>query len=240
MMISMSSWMNYYKKTSRLFLRLVELVFPRPCAVCHEVLSYNEVAICRYCQLELAYYYPEVVRAEERLWSTPLFRSLQALYSYAEGGAVQRLIHSYKYDSYLEVVRFVLKEAARRLPLLGLDVDYIIPIPISQDRLQQRGYNQSLLLAKALGELLNKPLCGDVICRKKGSYTQTRLTREERRQNAREAFFINPKANSSLEGARVLLVDDVLTTGSTLLAVSDLLEIKGASAIDYFVIAVAT
>ena len=105
-------------------------------------------------------------------------------------------------------------------------VDVIIPVPLHPKRLRWRGFNQSVLLARQVSRALDVPMDPFVLCRSKQTPPQTQLTEEERRKNVRGAFSLNP--HKPVEGRRVLLVDDVYTSGATVNECSRSLKRAGA------------
>ena len=121
------------------------------------------------------------------------------------------------------------------------DIDLILPVPIEGTRLEARGYNQASLLGEALARHYGVPCSEGYLLRHRGSHSQTALDRDARRENAQAAFYLTDKTErlQELRGKRILLVDDLVTTGSTLLALTDLLEQCGVSEVHIFVAAVA-
>ncbi|MGB7949152.1 MAG: ComF family protein [Candidatus Binatia bacterium] len=105
-------------------------------------------------------------------------------------------------------------------------VDLIVPVPLHPKRLRWRGFNQSLLLARQVSRKYDVPVDPFLLDRRRETLTQTELTEEERRRNVRGAFETDPK--KSLKGRRVLLVDDVYTSGATVNECSRVLMRAGA------------
>jgi ComF family protein len=101
----------------------------------------------------------------------------------------------------------------------------IVPVPLHRRRLKERGYNQALLLAERLGEAVGVPIAHDLLYRNRHTMSQARLNAQERRRNVEDAFSC---ADRSVQDKRVLLVDDVCTTGATLEACSVALKERGA------------
>lgn len=219
---------------------LIELLYPTLCPICDSRLSHgNEAAICASCALELHHYEPELHRGDERLYSCPLFRQLYALYTYQKGCAVQRLIHAIKYHGYGSLARYLGRAALYTLDWEAKGYDFVLAVPLERTRLRQRGYNQSLIMAQTIAQNLGIGASDRLIGRHHGSHTQTSLSRIERMDNMKHAFFLTQSAPKALQGKHVLLVDDVLTTGSTLTEMCYLLERAGVASIDVFVAAVA-
>lgn len=221
---------------------LSQLIYPRLCAICHGRLVRRELAICPYCALGLKHYQPYTMHAEERLYCIPAFRHLYTLYAYERGNTTQRLIHALKYEGHTEVATLIGRTAVHQFGSVWRQnaYDAIIVVPLEPKRLSMRGYNQSLLIAQEIAQAIGVEASDQDIIRVKGSHSQTQLSREERMRNADRAFRpSSPNIGSKLAGKRVLLVDDVLTTGSTLVAISNILEDVGVDLIDVFTSSVA-
>ncbi len=198
--------------------RLWRLVFPSRClgcgargevlcGACRPTIPYLPAAICYRCALPT----PAgglCARCQRR---PPTLDSVRAACTFE--GVVRKGIHVLKYRQGRYVVPFLgslLEEAVRRRPL---HVDVIVPVPLSLQRLRERGYNQSLLLAGYLSRSMSIPMEPDWMERVRATSPQTSLTAASRRANVRGAF---QWRGPSMQGKRVLLVDDVMTTGATL------------------------
>ncbi len=105
--------------------------------------------------------------------------------------------------------------------------DLVVPVPLHERRLRERGFNQSSLLAAALARGAGRPCCADVLVRRRPTATQTGLSAAERRRNVRDAFAVRRRA--VVAGRIVTLVDDVLTTGATARACALVLRECGVS-----------
>ncbi len=121
-------------------------------------------------------------------------------------------------------------DGARRPTLL-------LPVPLSQQRLRERGYNQAWELARRLARRLGLPARADVLQRGRDTPHQSGMTRAERENNLRDAFWIEPRSRHRLQGAFVALVDDVLTTGATAHAAALALTRAGAARVDVWAVA---
>lgn len=110
--------------------------------------------------------------------------------------------------------------------------DMVIPVPLHRSRQHERGYNQAELLARAFARLQGLPLRADVLERTRATEAQTRLTAGERRRNVAGAFALrSPALAATVSGRRILLLDDVTTTGSTLNAAAEPLRAAGAASV---------
>ena len=116
-------------------------------------------------------------------------------------------------------------------------VEVIVPVPLSDARLAERGYNQAWELARRLAARLRLPALADGLLRLRDTPHQVGLTRQARQRNLRDAMWVAPAAAAQLAGRRVALVDDVLTTGVTAAAASQALLAAGAASVQVWVLA---
>jgi ComF family protein len=116
-------------------------------------------------------------------------------------------------------------------------VDCVLPMPLSPARLAERGYNQALLLARHVARILDVPLDTEALLRPIDAAHQVDLTREQRINNLRGAFMLDPKARPRIQNRRVALVDDVITTGSTASEASRELLRAGAQSVEVWAVA---
>lgn len=159
----------------------------------------------------------------------PWSRARTAVAFDAHGG---KLIHALKYNDRHEAAPVM----ARLMQLAGrkliAEADIIVPVPLHRRRLWQRRYNQAALLAHALGRLSGKPVETETLVKTKATRQQVGLDADERRRNVSRAFAIDPERLHLISGRRVLLVDDVRTTGATATACTKTLLTAGAAHVD--------
>ena len=136
-------------------------------------------------------------------------------------------IHALKYDGRVELAPIFGLMLKDYLAVHPLDAGVIVPVPLHPDRERARGYNQSRLIANELGKQVNLPVLGNSLRRARATQPQFELNARERRANVRNAFI----ANTEVAGARVLLVDDVCTTGATMDECSIALRSMGAQTV---------
>ena len=144
----------------------------------------------------------------------------------------RRLIQEFKFRqaTYLsgDIVRLIERRTDVRDLAQGAD---IVPVPLHPRRLRERGFNQSLVLARCIAQAVPECSVADVLLRTRDTPSQTTLNRSEREKNVKGAFTLGPQADAEL-GERVVLVDDVFTTGHTLNACSRVLRAAGANIIN--------
>ncbi|MDY5858029.1 MAG: phosphoribosyltransferase family protein [Porphyromonas sp.] len=213
---------------------LVELALPSLCPACGDRLQAGELGLCSYCARQLSPYRPVLHYAEERLWSSRIFGQHYSVYAYRMGGIEQRMIHAFKYHHHYAVARLISERARVSLPLAEQGYDLILAIPLSRERFAKRGYNQALVLARYLAEWLGCEASDKHIIRPRHSKSHARLSGIERRMDSAELFEPNPKRTTDWPQRRILVVDDVLTTGATMLCYLNILERLGARNVDVF------
>ncbi|MBP5642707.1 MAG: ComF family protein [Bacteroidales bacterium] len=205
----------------KLFKSLINLLFPRVCAACGNLLLEGEETVCTTCRFLLPKTgyenNPNNPLAQNFFGQIP-FNAVSAEYFFSKSGKVQHLIHGLKYNHCRENGIFLGQEIGKSL-LKAPDyhgINYLIPIPLHPKKEKIRGYNQSHVIAEGISEIMNIPIAEQCLVRTVFTDTQTKKSREERWDNVKEIFeVINP---SEMAGKHVLLIDDVLTTGATLMS----------------------
>jgi len=197
----------------------VSLLFPQLCAACCESLVANERLICTDCLYNLPFtnfhFEPDNVVARQ-FWGKIPVEGAFALYYFNKGGKIQNLMHQFKYKGVRQIGNLLGNIAGGQLAKNDVfkSIDLIIPVPLHKKRLRERGYNQSACFAEGLGEILNVPVEINNLVRINATETQTHKSRFARFENMQEVFAVT--APERLVNKHVLLVDDVITTGSTL------------------------
>jgi ComF family protein len=197
----------------------VSLLFPELCYACGESLVGDEDLICTDCIYNLPYtnfhQQPDNIVARQFWGKLPVANAF-ALFYFTKGGKVQELMHQFKYKNIPLIGNKLGQIAGRQLVQTDgfKQIDAIIPVPLHKSRLRKRGYNQSACFAEGVAGILNVPVITDNLARKRATKTQTHKSRFERAVNMQDVFIVNDP--NELDGKHILLVDDVITTGSTL------------------------
>lgn len=217
-----------------LFTDFISLVYPRYCLACMEGLVKGEDILCSRCIHELPRANFHLVKENavfNRLYGRLPIHSGAAFLHFHKKGAVQNLLHEFKYNNRPEIGNVLGKVYAEDLEKSGFSNHFeaILPVPLHQRKLKRRGYNQSEEFAKGLAERLQKPVLSDVLIRARPTETQTKKSRLKRWQNVADVFVVTDA--SQIINRKLLLVDDVITTGATLEACGQPLFEAGCSSL---------
>lgn len=211
----------------RLLTSLSESLFPRQCTVCRQRLTPDEHALCTGCLMSLpmvrhaSYVDNPMVRTFWHL--LPVERGTAGFY-YNRYSASKRLFYAFKYHHQPHVARDMGAWLAQQLLSSGFfnEMDLILPVPLTPLHRLKRGYNQSEQLARGIASVTGLPIDAKCLIRKGFSRSQTRLHRNERTTNVKGT--IRCTRHNQLKNKHILLVDDVMTTGATLLACGEALK----------------
>jgi len=206
----------------------IDLLFPPVCVLCNKNLDDQQRILCVPCLNEI----PKYHSSNSYSFPTKKFDTLYVLYEYDE--RVQVLIHLFKYNRFLTLAKYFAQTALNSYPdITQNDYSALVPVPLYKTKFRERGYNQSTIFAKHLSEQINTLVSDQYLIRRRYTLSQTHLNREEREQNVADAFY----CPQEFSGGKILLIDDVITTGSTANACADALKRAGAEIVDVFVLA---
>ncbi|MEK8178902.1 ComF family protein [Flavobacterium buctense] len=211
---------------------LLNLFFPKSCAGCHSFLLSDELVICTHCRHEIPltnFHKNQENEMFQKFYGRIPLEFGAALFYFHKKGIVQEMMHQLKYKGHQEIGTIVGDWYAAELkdvePLKN--IDYIIPVPLHKRRFRERGYNQVTMFGKALAQNLAIPYEESILYRKLYTKTQTKKSLLGRAEISNTIFDITFSENH--HGKHFLLIDDVITTGSTLEACSrELLKIPNA------------
>ena len=198
---------------------LLQLFYPNLCIVCGENLMSAEKFICHHCIAGIPRTNFHLLRdnpVEKRFWGKTNIYRATSFFHFQKGSHYRTLLHELKYKNNPEIGDFLGALAASEM--LESDwtttVDIVIPVPLHPSKLAKRGYNQSDYIARGVARILNAEIKTDLLIRTLENETQTRKSVFQRFENTQGIFEF--KANTDLTNKHILIVDDVLTTGSTL------------------------
>jgi len=216
---------------------LLDLIFPPRCVVCRRIGEW----FCAVCRQAIEKILPPICERCGR----PLIAARASTMPYCpychkqplriDGtrataffeGSVRAAIHAFKYDHRPELSHPLGKLLDDYLSQYPLPIDVLIPVPLHPERERARGYNQSHLLARVLGEQRRLPVWNDALTRTRHTRPQVELDAVERQANVQDAFV----ATNRVAGAHILLIDDVCTTGATMEACGLALQERGAASV---------
>lgn len=147
-------------------------------------------------------------------------------------GVARDLVHNLKYADRLDLAAPMGRLMAQAGRELLADTDLLIPVPLHPLRLWRRRFNQAALLARHVAQASGIAARNGILVRRRGTASQTTLSRAERRANVADAFAVRRTAKNFVEGAKLLIVDDVFTTGATVDACARILRRSGAARVD--------
>ncbi len=228
---------------SELFQAAVSLLYPATCTICRKHVRAGEY-LCDSCQAKVVRIVPPFCET----CSEPFDGSINTAFTcancahrtiyfktavavYRGRGIVRDVIHEFKYNRQIHLRHLVARWLCAALDderLRGQKFEVVVPVPLHPARQRERGFNQASLLAKLLSAQTSIP-CRPLLKRVRYTTTQTALDRSERMENLHNAFRL--RKNADVRGLRVLLIDDVLTTGSTLNECARVLKRAGATSV---------
>jgi ComF family protein len=219
------------KSRISLFRSFLYLFFPNSCCGCGSHLAGEENLFCIYCLAEMPITRFEFYSSnpiERIFWGRTTIEAASAHLYFTGVSAIQHSIHLLKYQGRKEIGFYFGRKMGQALKQSGRfnHCEIIIPLPLYISRERKRGFNQSALIAEGISEILNIPVICDAVFRVKKTDTQTHKNRIGRWKNMASAFEIRDPRRIS--GKHILLVDDVVTTGSSLEACARvILDIPG-------------
>jgi ComF family protein len=208
----------------------------RLCAECWRSLTFLGPPQCRLCGYPLPHALPAAPLCGECAREAPVYDRARAALRYDDGA--RRLILAFKHADRTDTAPAFGAWLARAGTELLADADLLTPVPLHRLRLLRRGYNQSAILARALARETSLPLVPDLLQRRRATRSQQGLSGQARLENVTAgAFRVHPWHRRRVEGRRVVLIDDVLTTGATAGACARVLRRAGATQVDVLTLA---
>jgi ComF family protein len=197
----------------------ISLLFPRLCYACGNHLMRNESLICTECYVAIPrtnYHCIKDNPVEQLFWGRCMIEKAAAFSYYNKGSRIRKLIHNLKYNGIKEVGFELGRIYGLSLQASGFtdDIDLIIPVPLHPSKKKLRGFNQSEIISRGIADATGLSVDFDILIRRAMSATQTKRSRYERWTNVEGIFQIAEVP--SITGKHILLVDDVITTGSTI------------------------
>lgn len=205
--------------------RLLDFFLPRYCCVCGRQLSISENSICLNCLWRLPRTYfqknPKENELAQRFWGLIPIENAASLFFYYPHTPTTRIVLDLKYRGMWNIGVDIGRIIANNFKDYNFfdGIDAIVPVPITLRRKLKRGYNQSYEIALGVSQITGIPIIANAVERFKFSESQTRKHATERKENVKNVFRL--KDASRIKGKHILIIDDVITTGSTILSCAE-------------------
>ena len=209
-----------------------DFIFVTSCFHCGRRLERDEKRICRQCWdslIEVDEHDHTYSVLKERFADGGVIDDSISLYYFEKGNLLQSLAHALKYQEIVQIGFELGEKLGRRLVQKKIQCDTIVPVPLNKQKQRERGYNQSEFIAKGIASIMPGAKVSNVVHRVKNTVTQTHLNAQERQDNVSGAFVLSDSAN--IARRTVLIVDDIITTGSTIQEVAKTLKMGEAKKI---------
>lgn len=227
---------------------ILQLLFPNKCISCQDIVS-HDANFCAKCWPNLQFInfpkckicsYPFELNLGDEiskicancLKKTPFFDETISIYRYND--IIGNAIANYKYRDQTHLAKIFAKILIKKTQNFIDDCDIICAIPLHKNKLKIRKFNQSILIAKHIN---SQKTVFDLIIRVKEQQSQVKLSQKKRIKNLKRAFIVNPKYKNKINGKTILLIDDVITTSTTINSVSRVLKKNGVKKIKVLTIA---
>ncbi len=219
---------------------LLHLAFPELCCICRKEEIIGSDGLCDSCIKDLPWTLHNLIKENELVDRLRFQVDLEmggALFYYHNEGPVKTLLHQLKYKRNRELGLSLGRLLGSRFSSSPHfeKPDLLVPVPIHKKRLRERGYNQSLLLCQGFIESCDIPIETNAILKRTYQKSQTKNSREQRLKHLESSFRLNPRCDLSRK--HILIIDDVLTTGSTVKAIYE--SLKDVNALKLSVLTVA-
>ncbi|GJQ19820.1 MAG: hypothetical protein HBSIN02_01750 [Bacteroidia bacterium] len=156
---------------------------------------------------------------------------LVSVYVFEKDGPFQAMIHALKYEGFQSAGRMVGGVLGEQIIEWGITADAILPVPLHRAKHRERGFNQAESIARGIADRTQWPVVTNALVRLRSTKTQTKLDAAERRKNVEGAFAVPGGKSEDLKNKTLIIVDDVITTGATILACAQVLRSSGASSV---------
>lgn len=208
--------------------KILELIYPNVCGICGKICKES---LCKRCAIEIKKYEINLVNKNKKMY----FNESMHIFKYNE--MIRQRLIEYKFQDKSYMYKTFAKIILKNKKVCGFleKYDIMIPVPIHKKRRLKRGYNQTELIAKEICKNISLELKTDVLIKQKNIKAQSELNKNERKQNIKNAFEI--KNINEIIDKKILLFDDIYTTGSTVNECSKILKKAGAKQIGVVTIA---
>ena len=217
---------------------IINFVLPPICLSCERLLKNGSKYLCKNCEDSIIRIDNSIGITLSQLNRDDPVSKVYSLFLFKEDTPIQTLIHELKYGQLRGIGKYYGKILGDEL-LKKSNAEYIIPVPLHISKKRERGYNQSDFICDGISDALNIQTLKKCLRRTRFTQTQTKLSREERKQNVSGAFELREKYKNTIHKKNIIIVDDVITTGSTILECAKVLKNAGCGEITVCSLALA-
>ena len=229
---------------------IIGLFYPSRCPICDKPTGYGKALIHKACREKLSYITgtkcmkcgkhvdsAEIEYCYDCSKANHIYDRGRSLYSH--NAEIKKSIYNFKYNNKREYAKAYGEELSDNLKsdILSWNVDVIIPVPLHKSKLRLRGYNQAELIARELGKNLNISVDSNILRRNKRTKPQKELNDSGRKKNVKNAFIVE---GNIVKYKKIILVDDIYTTGSTIDGCARALKENGAENVYYISLSIGT
>ena len=228
---------------------LIDIVVPPLCLACHMPMAGHDTLcpecwrqidfirppLCHRLGLPLAYDAGSETLSALAIAEPPVYGRARAVARY--DGVMRHLIHDLKFRDRPDALKLFGRWLAGAGRELIEAADVLVPVPLHRMKLVRRRFNQAAMLAHEVSKLTGRPTAPLALIRTRATTSQLGLSRDQRQSNVKGAFAVPARHAAEIAGRRVLLVDDVITTGATVSAAAKALKAKGAARVDVLALA---
>lgn len=208
--------------------KITQIIFPNQCLYCNSLireeglfcnccwqkLQFITDPKCKICSHAFEFLVEESMICAKCLANKPSYDKVITIFRY--NPIIKKIISDFKYRDNIYLAKKFAKLFLNKLHEDINDIDFILAVPLHKKRLRKRKFNQAIILAKELNKLIGKKLYYDLLEKVKNTVPQANLTKKQREKNLIGAFILNKKYKNLVKDKTILLVDDVMTTGSTI------------------------
>jgi competence protein ComFC len=207
----------------------LDIIFPPVCWICETILEADRKVVCVDCFSAIEKFGEKTSEFDNEVF---LFDRTYILFEFDD--ILRKLVHMIKYQNCRSLALYFAQAAYEQLNTLSIKTySRIIPVPLHPLRLRERGYNQSAEIVRYLSTIMSIPQRNNPLSRLRHTQTQTQLSKQQRITNISGAF----DCSQDLSGEHILVIDDVITTGSTVNECSRALLAAGAASVDILALA---
>ena len=210
---------------SKVIKPVIDCVFPKYCASCSAILNNYENIICLKCNHQL----PLAQNTNENLRSIFISKNQRVLssflFNYNKEGNIKNLIHEFKYHKHITLGKLFAQWQKTSLIAINnvKNIDFVVPVPMHNKKKRKRGYNQVNPYAQEIAKIIEAKYIENLLIKVTNTKTQSKQNKKERLLNIKDSFKVNP-SSIDISGKHLLIVDDLVTTGATILTIYNLLN----------------